>query len=183
MAEERLLALEKQNRRLRTALWALTGVIAIVAVVAAMPLVKANTAPSGDSKEIRTERLVIVDGAGNAIGRFGRDENGGFIQVGGGESLVTIMAGKVGSVVAQHGNQMCYMSADRDVCLFKIASPNMEAAIKSTTSMDESAFWISSHSKGRVYLGLNKDYGASGFLRSEKGENSWDASEKKPRLP
>jgi len=183
MFEERLIALEKQNRRLKRSLWALAGVIFMLALVAAKPLALAAPKPAGDPKELRTERLVIVDPAGNAIGTFGRDENGGFIQVGGGESLVTILAGKSGSIVAQHGHQMCYMSADRDVCLFKISSPKMEAAVKSTASMEECAFWVSSNAKGRVYMGINKDYGASGFLRAEKGQTAWDASEKKPKSP
>jgi hypothetical protein len=181
MVEERLTALENQNRRLKRALRALTGLLLIIAIVAAVPIVRSVVQANGDAKEVRTERLVIVDQVGNAIGTFGRDENGGFIQVGGGESLVTILAGKAGSVVAQHGKQMCYMSADKDVSLFKISNPQMEAAVKSTASMEECAFWVSSNAKGRVYLGLNNDFGASGFLRTEEGQTVWDASEKKPK--
>jgi hypothetical protein len=183
MVEEQLAKLEGQNRRIKRWLFALTGVFSISAIVAVILMFMATAKAQGELKELRTERLVIVDSGGNAIGTFGRDENGGFIQVGGGESLVTILAGKSGSIIAQHGNHMTYMSADSDVCLFKITSPDMEAALKSTTSREECAFWVSSNAKGRVYMGINSDFGASGFLRTQKGQTAWEASEKKPNSP
>ncbi len=183
MDEARLARLEKQNRWLARWLGATTLLFVATGALGAWQYLGQRAGGDGAAKELRTERLVIVGPSGNEIGVFGRDENGGFIQVGGGEALVTILAGKAGSVVAQHGQHMSYMSADRDVCLFKVSSPNMEAAVKSTISADESAFWVSSQGKGRVYLGINRDYGSSGFLRSDRGETVWEASERKAALP
>lgn len=180
MIEEHRVQLEKRYPRIVRWLWALTILSTATTAVATVSLLKTMANASGSPKELRTERLVIVDQSGNAIGAFGRDDNGGFLQVGGGESLVTILAGKAGSVVAQHGEHMSYMSADRDVCLFKISNPKMEAAVKSTASMEECAFWAASNARGRVYMGINHDHGASGFFRSETGENAWEASEKQP---
>ncbi len=183
MFEERLATLEKQNRRLRKLLGLLAALLAAVAALAAWPLLRPTDKLTGDPLELRTQRLVIVDQAGKPIGLFGRDANGGVLQVAGGESLVSILAGQSGMVVAQHGKNMSYLSADADICLFKISSPAMEAAVKSTLSAEETAFWVSSQGKGRVYLGVNKDFGASGFLRAQQGETAWEAAEARRRKP